>query len=552
MLVGFHSVADAAGTVSDIIAVGILPTAVEMMDALAIEAAEAAARCGYPGGPAAVLVVEPDGPQAEVNEQFRQAGQLAGAHAFETRTARHSVERALMWKGRKPAFAAVGRISPAYYVQDGVIPRTKLPEVLTEIGRLANEAGIRVANVFHAGDGNLHPHGVGIEKQSRMTRQFTDDDLDTMHLLRCAFDPEEIADPGKQFPTPRLCGERPGVRTAADAYDPARWARCSEVAAPKGAPAAVTVAGVEPAQVVTPATAPEVADLLRSTTGTVVPVGAGTKTSWAAPPTSCDLLLRTTGLDGITEHAPGDLVVVAEAGVRLAALQRQLAAHGQMPAPDPAEPGATLGGIVSANTSGPRRLRYGTARDLLIGVTVVLADGTTAKAGGKVVKNFAGYDLGKLYSGAHGGDCVHCGFCLPTCPTYVLWGQEMDSPRGPIDLMKGGLEGNAFNASSVRHLDQCLGCMSCRSRPPSPIWAGGCPSRTPCRYWTRRSAASPSPCCSRGCSTARAPSPPRQPRPPWSRTPVARTSVAWTPPLRYRRKRVHPCCSPPISRTTTR
>jgi FAD/FMN-containing dehydrogenase len=382
MLVGFHSVADAAGTVSDIIAVGILPTAVEMMDALAIEAAEAAARCGYPGGPAAVLVVEPDGPQAEVNEQFRQAGQLAGAHAFETRTARHSVERALMWKGRKPAFAAVGRISPAYYVQDGVIPRTKLPEVLTEIGRLANEAGIRVANVFHAGDGNLHPHGVGIEKQSRMTRQFTDDDLDTMHLLRCAFDPEEIADPGKQFPTPRLCGERPGVRTAADAYDPARWARCSEVAAPKGAPAAVTVAGVEPAQVVTPATAPEVADLLRSTTGTVVPVGAGTKTSWAAPPTSCDLLLRTTGLDGITEHAPGDLVVVAEAGVRLAALQRQLAAHGQMPAPDPAEPGATLGGIVSANTSGPRRLRYGTARDLLIGVTVVLADGTTAKAGG--------------------------------------------------------------------------------------------------------------------------------------------------------------------------
>lgn len=176
------------------------------------------------------------------------------------------------------------------------------------------------------------------------------------------------------------------------------------MADPKGGrPGAVTVAGVTAAEVVTPGSAAEVAEVLRSTTGTVVPVGAGTKTGWAAPPDSCDLLLRTTALDRITEHAPGDLVVVAEVGVRLADLQRQLALHGQMLALDPAEPGATLGGIVSANASGPRRLRYGTARDLLIGVTVVLADGTTAKAGGKVVKNVAGYDLGKLYTGAHGG-----------------------------------------------------------------------------------------------------------------------------------------------------
>ncbi|WP_329133287.1 FAD-binding protein [Streptomyces sp. NBC_01476] len=258
MLVGFHSVADAAGTVSDIIAGGILPAAIEMMDALAIEAAEAAVNCGYPEGAVAVLVIELDGPGVEVAEQFRQVEELALArHAFETRIAADDAERALMWKGRKSAFAAVGRISPAYYVQDGVIPRTKLPEILTEIGRLADDAGIRVANVFHAGDGNLHPlilfddtvegaahaaeelgfrildlcvdsggsitgeHGVGIEKKSRMARQFTDDDLDTMHRLRCSFDPAGIANPGKQFPTPRLCGERPGVRTAADTHDPA-------------------------------------------------------------------------------------------------------------------------------------------------------------------------------------------------------------------------------------------------------------------------------------------------------------------------------------------
>jgi glycolate oxidase len=259
MLVGFRSVDDAAGTVSDIIAAGILPAAVEMMDALAIEAAEAAVRCGYPPGAVAVLIIELDGPQVEVEAQFVQVAQLAGArHAFETRIAADAAERALMWKGRKSAFAAVGRISPAYFVQDGVIPRTQLPQVLAEISRLADEVGLRVANVFHAGDGNLHPlvlfddavegqandaeelagaildlcvasggsitgeHGVGHEKKLKMSTQFTPEDLDTMQLVRCAFDPDNLANPGKVFPTPRLCGERPGPRTAADdARDPA-------------------------------------------------------------------------------------------------------------------------------------------------------------------------------------------------------------------------------------------------------------------------------------------------------------------------------------------
>ncbi len=250
MLVGFRNVADAAGTVSDIIAAGILPAAVEMMDALAIEAAEAAVHCGYPAGAVAVLVIELDGPAVEVEAQFAQVEQIVLARsAFETRIAADLVERALMWKGRKSAFAAVGRISPSYYVQDGVIPRTKLPEVLGEIARMAGEVGLRVANVFHAGDGNLHPlvlfddavpgqahdaealagaildlcvaaggsitgeHGVGYEKRGKMALQFTTDDLDTMQLVRCAFDPDGLANPGKIFPTPRLCGERPGPRT---------------------------------------------------------------------------------------------------------------------------------------------------------------------------------------------------------------------------------------------------------------------------------------------------------------------------------------------------
>ena len=165
------------------------------------------------------------------------------------------------------------------------------------------------------------------------------------------------------------------------------------------------VGGVVPGEVVRPASTQEVAEVLRAAAAdglSVVPVGSGTKTSWAAPPTSCDLLLDTTGLDRIVEHVAGDLVVIAEAGVRLADLQASLAEHGQLLGLDPPEQGATLGGVVSANASGPRRRAYGTVRDLLIGTTVVLADGTVAKAGGKVVKNVAGYDLGKLYTGAHG------------------------------------------------------------------------------------------------------------------------------------------------------
>jgi glycolate oxidase FAD binding subunit len=165
------------------------------------------------------------------------------------------------------------------------------------------------------------------------------------------------------------------------------------------------VAGVVPAEVVRPGSVEEVVEVLREAAAadrTVVPVGSGSKTSWAAPPTSCDVVLDTTGLDRVVEHVAGDLVVIAEAGVRLTALQEHVGRAGQLLGLDPPETGATLGGVVSANASGPRRLQYGTVRDLLIGCTVVLADGTVAKAGGKVVKNVAGYDLGKLYTGAHG------------------------------------------------------------------------------------------------------------------------------------------------------
>jgi len=247
LLAGFGTT-DAAGTaVSAIIGAGVVPAAIEMMDALAIEAAEAAVHCGYPDGAGAVLIVELDGPAAEVDAQFDDVEHFCREHgAVEIRVAADDAERALFWKGRKSAFAAVGRISPDYIVQDGVIPRTALPQVLRRIAQLSRDGGVRVANVFHAGDGNLHPlvlfddsvpgeaaraervstaildlciehggsitgeHGVGVDKAKSMPRMFTADDLDTMQLLRCAFDPGGLANPGKVFPTPRLCGEVPG------------------------------------------------------------------------------------------------------------------------------------------------------------------------------------------------------------------------------------------------------------------------------------------------------------------------------------------------------
>ncbi|GIM71001.1 FAD-linked oxidase C-terminal domain-containing protein [Winogradskya consettensis] len=253
LLAGFGSPQQAGAATSAIIAAGVVPAAVEMMDALAIEAAEAAVACGYPPGAGAVLIVELDGPAAEVAAQFAQVTALCEANgATELRIAQTPAERALFWKGRKSAFAAVGRISPDYIVQDGVIPRTALPEVLRRIDEIAAVHGVRVANVFHAGDGNLHPlvlfdaavpgadlhaeeasgaiidlcieyggsitgeHGVGADKAKYMPRMFTDDDLQTMQLLRCAFDPLGLANPGKIFPTPRLCGEVPRRHSASE------------------------------------------------------------------------------------------------------------------------------------------------------------------------------------------------------------------------------------------------------------------------------------------------------------------------------------------------
>ncbi|KXF83066.1 FAD-linked oxidase C-terminal domain-containing protein [Enterovibrio coralii] len=244
VLVGFDSVEKAANAVNDVISQGIIPAGLEMMDSYAITAAEDFAQAGYPTDAEALLLCELDGDIDDVTHQiasvqhiFQQSG------ATSIRVSETEAERALIWKGRKSAFPAVGRISPDYYCMDGTIPRRELANVLTKIHQLSRYYGLRVANVFHAGDGNLHPlilfdanvpgelekteafgaeilktcveaggcitgeHGVGVEKINEMHHQFNDAELEQFHRIKRALDPKEILNPGKGIPQPKHCQE---------------------------------------------------------------------------------------------------------------------------------------------------------------------------------------------------------------------------------------------------------------------------------------------------------------------------------------------------------
>jgi glycolate oxidase len=244
VLAVFDEIVQASEAVSAIIARGLIPAAMEMIDHITIQAVEDAFGCGYPRDAAAVLLIETDGIVAGMEEQaerITEACRLAGAR--EVRVARDEAERQLLWKGRKTAFGAYGRVSPAYMVMDGVIPRTKLPQVLRRVNEIVAAHGLRVGNVFHAGDGNLHPnilydprrpgeearvvqaggeilrvcaevggsisgeHGIGLEKMEYMSLVFSEADLECMQRLRRVFDPSGLCNPGKIFPSRRACAE---------------------------------------------------------------------------------------------------------------------------------------------------------------------------------------------------------------------------------------------------------------------------------------------------------------------------------------------------------
>jgi glycolate oxidase len=243
-MAAFDDVAQAGQAVADIIAEGILPAGLEMMDNPAICAAEDFVHANYPTDAAAILLCEVDGGNEEVSAEINRVRQrLLDSGASDVRTAKNDEERARFWAGRKAAFPAVGRISPDYYCMDGTIPRRHLPRVLREIAEMSEEFGLRAANVFHAGDGNLHPlilydgnqpgelekaeafggrilelcvevggtitgeHGVGMEKINQMCAQFPPEELTLFHAVKSAFDPLGLLNPGKAIPTLNRCAE---------------------------------------------------------------------------------------------------------------------------------------------------------------------------------------------------------------------------------------------------------------------------------------------------------------------------------------------------------
>jgi glycolate oxidase subunit GlcD len=517
LLADFTDVNDASRAVSAIIAAGMLPAALEMMDNAIIRAVEASVfAAGLPIDAQAVLLVELDGIEAGIDDDAEKAAAILREHgARSVRCATDENERRKLWAARKGAFGAVGRLLPDVMIQDAVVPRSRLPEVLAETYRISANYKLQLANVFHAGDGNLHPlicfdlrrgddlervrqagreimetcvraggsitgeHGVGLDKSSYLPLIFSEDDMDAMLQVRAAFDPSGLCNPGKIIPMPRGCGEARAVAThglleprgvfpfplGEGKGEGIRTNRNNDVLVPlpsrppreegvhkqagvtprdraaqkqalitaklneariarelssivgdqsvrrishansSNSPQSEALAN-ERALEIAPLTGEQAAEVMKLSAReelTVMPVGTGAWSEAGNPMGRTDLVLSTRRMKRLIRHEPADLVATAEAGLSLTEFQKHLAQAGQWLPIDPPDDGrATLGGIVATGLGGAHSCGFGTPRSFVIGMRVVLADGRLIKVGGSVVKNVAGYDLCKLFTGSYG------------------------------------------------------------------------------------------------------------------------------------------------------
>lgn len=406
LLAVYDRIPDAAGTVSEIMSRGIQPSALEMMDNPVMRAVEAGMPCGYPLDADAVLIIEVDGPVEGLDElagRIRAICSRMGAR--EVRLASDAGERDRLWAGRRGALGAVARLAPNYLVADCTVPRSALPEALDRVAAIAAAHHLEHGNVFHAGDGNLHPllffdsrdveqvrnvksagreimeacvrlggtisgeHGVGLEKIEAMRLVFSEESLDFQRRIKQAVDPENLLNPGKIFPK-----RKPSSKGVAP---PAASRPFPQDLCPESAEEAVGM--VREA---------------RACGQPLVPLGHGSPPDL---PESGTVPIRSTRLDRVLEFSAANQTVRVQSGMRLARLQDFLADHGLwLPIRPLNGRSSTLGGLAAVNGCGPERPAYGAMQDRVLGLCFVCGRGSEIRAGGRVIKNVAGYDLCRL------------------------------------------------------------------------------------------------------------------------------------------------------------
>ncbi|NTW04134.1 MAG: FAD-binding protein, partial [Oscillochloris sp.] len=430
----FPSVVAASAAVSTIIAAGSLPTSLEVMDHNAIRAVNGAYGLGLPEAVGTtLLIVEVDGVVDGLDMLMEEILEICRSQgAFDLRPARTATEQARVWTARKAVAAAIGRLAPAYYLADTVVPRTRLPLMMEHIERLRREYALEVCNVFHAGDGNLHPlvlynprdpdqcqrahalvqsvlhlsidqggvisgeHGIGVEKRNYLPLLFSPAELQLQAALYTIFNPKDRLNPAKIFPT----NASPQTLTAERR---ARFANAKLQISEQAA--CVAREHLRSGALMAPASIDKLAQIVAACHRSgipVVPTGA-VLLDPQLPTHDVRVLLSTRGLCRVLQYEPDDLTIGVEAGMTVSELRDILAEHGQiLPLDVPRPDEATIGGLVAAAADSPRRLGYGTLRDWVLALMVVEADGTVLRLGAQVVKNVTGYDLVKLFVGSRG------------------------------------------------------------------------------------------------------------------------------------------------------
>ncbi len=441
----FDTMGDACRTVTSIIGGGIVPVALEILDRRTIRAIEASVNAaGYPDDAAAALLIELDGVEAGMDEEENAIAGIARENrALDFRAARDSVERLKLWKGRKSAFGTMGRVNTDLYVLDGVVPRTKLESTLDRVYEIADRHGVVVSNVFHAGDGNLHPnisydgrdpdekarvqaagreileacvevggtisgeHGIGSEKREFMPLVHGPDDLQLQRAIRRVIDPAGLANPGKMFPEEASGEAEDGKGVEREA------ARAPAGFSPERRPSTsgerdYLGAGDE---ILAPSRVEDAAEIVRSAEEEghrIVPAGLGAHAGEADSAGPEIRIVSAAAFAGPVVHEPGDFTIGLGAGTPLTEVRDLLKSHRQeIPFDVPLlagdrPTGGTIGGLVARGDAGPRSGSFGGLAPWVLGIEGVRGEGKLFRAGGMVVKNVAGYQWWKLAVGALG------------------------------------------------------------------------------------------------------------------------------------------------------